>query len=111
MLYSALYLEGKKIREEAEKQQRYLKKFWAGRQRLKPLIGEENLIQIQALLERYGFQKEDQASKKTMSLHDWLKGANAQLGEDLNEQGAGIPVADWLWEDEYTGRSKRMEGH
>ncbi len=106
MLYSALYLEGKLIREEAEKQQRYLKKFWAGRQRLKPLIGEENLVQIQALLERYGFQKEDQASKKSMSLHDWLKGANAQLGEDLNEQGAGIPVAEWLWEDEYKGRSK-----
>ncbi len=100
MLFSALYLESKKLQEEREKNLRYLRKFWTGRQRLKPLVGEENLAQIQRILERYGFQQELPVEGR-VPLGKWLGAANAQLGADLEETGVGIPVPDWMVAEDY----------
>ena len=100
MLFSALYLESKKLQEEREKNLRYLRKFWTDRQRLKPLVGEENLAQIQRILERYGFQQELPVEGR-VPLGKWLGAANAQLGADLEETGVGIPVPDWMVAEDY----------
>lgn len=104
MLNSFLFLEAKALQEEQEKRLRYLRKFWTGRDRLKPLVGEENLTQISAILARYGLQQAEDVERSPLG--EWLQRANAELGADVAEQGVGLPVPDWMVRDDYRSEGR-----
>lgn len=104
MMSTALYQASLEARDEMEKAEKHLKKYWGGRKRLRAVIGEEHFAQVMGLTERYGFNGEDELSGDRPHLGDWVAAANAQIGADPNNQGAELPVAKWLITDDYKDR-------
>jgi hypothetical protein len=104
MMSTALYQASLAARDEMEKAEKHLKKYWGGRKRLRAVIGEEHFAQVMGLTERYGFNGEDELSGDRPHLGEWVAAANAQIGADPNNQGAELPVAKWLITDDYKDR-------
>ncbi|MDI9613153.1 MAG: hypothetical protein QM330_08885, partial [Acidobacteriota bacterium] len=104
MMSTALYQASLAARDEMEKGEKRLKKYWGGRKRLRAVIGEEHFAQVMGLTERYGFNGEDELSGDRPHLGEWVAAANAQIGADPNNQGAELPVAKWLITDDYKDR-------